>query len=171
MRILFVGDVVGKPGRQILAENLSTLQSDWKADFTVVNVENAAGGKGITAGIADEILALGANVLTTGNHVWAQRGVEEYLASEPRILRPLNFPDDAPGVGIFRGRSRQGEPVAVVMLQGRVFMQPIECPFHALDDALLQKPQNFNLKKRRKLTDLVQKQCTTVGILDFTFPL
>ncbi len=136
MKILFLGDVVGKPGRQILKERLASLQSHYSADFTIVNVENAAAGKGVTATIADEILSLGADVLTTGNHVWAQRGFEEYLESEPRILRPLNFPMDTPGNGIFRGRSRQGDPIIVMNLQGRVFMQPIDCPFRALDDAL-----------------------------------
>jgi metallophosphoesterase (TIGR00282 family) len=136
VRVLFLGDVVGKPGRQILKERLASLQSDCRADFTIVNVENAAAGKGVTPTIADEILALGVDVLTTGNHVWAQRGFEEYLESEPRILRPLNYPLDTPGNGIFRGRSRQGDPIIVINLQGRVFMQPIDCPFRALDDAL-----------------------------------
>ena len=136
MRLLFLGDVVGKPGRQILKERLAALQSHHSADFTVVNAENAAAGKGLTPAIADEILGLGVEVLTTGNHVWAQRGFEEYLESEPRVLRPLNFPLDTPGNGIFRGRSRQGDPVIVINLQGRVFMQPIDCPFRALDDAL-----------------------------------
>jgi metallophosphoesterase (TIGR00282 family) len=140
VRILFLGDVVGKPGRQILKDRLASLQEDMKADFTIVNAENAAAGKGVTPTIADDILALGVDVLTTGNHVWAQRGFEEYLESEPRILRPLNYPLDAPGQGIFRGRSRHGEPIVVMNLQGRVFMQPIDCPFRALDDALENLP-------------------------------
>jgi len=136
VRVLFLGDVVGKPGRQILKERLGSLKSHYSADFTVVNAENAAAGKGVTPAIADEILGLGVDVLTTGNHVWAQHGFEEYLESEPRILRPLNYPLDTPGNGIFRGRSRQGDPIIVINLQGRVFMQPIDCPFRALDDAL-----------------------------------
>jgi metallophosphoesterase (TIGR00282 family) len=136
VKILFLGDVVGKPGRQILKERLASLQSHYSADFTVVNAENAAAGKGLTPAIAEEILGLGVDVLTTGNHVWAQRGFEEYLESEPRVLRPVNYPLDTPGNGIFRGRSRQGDPIIVINLQGRVFMQPIDCPFRALDDAL-----------------------------------
>ncbi|MFQ5743125.1 MAG: TIGR00282 family metallophosphoesterase [Acidobacteriota bacterium] len=136
MKILFIGDLVGKPGRQLLQERLADLQSELSADFTIVNVENSAAGRGVTPALADEILAMGANVLTSGNHIWAQRGIDDYLAEEPRLLRPLNYPLETPGQGIFRGRSRDGQPVAVINLQGRVFMPSIDCPFRALDHAL-----------------------------------
>lgn len=136
MRILFLGDVVGKPGRKLLLERLADLQREWETDFTVVNVENAAAGRGVTPSIADDVLAAGADVLTTGNHVWAQREITDYIDREPRLLRPYNFPQDTPGAGLFRGRSRQGQPVAVLNLQGRVFMQSIDCPFRALDRVL-----------------------------------
>ena len=138
MNLLFLGDVVGKAGRQILAERLAAIQKARDVDFTIVNVENAAAGRGVTNTLADEILALGVDVLTTGNHVWAQRGIDAYLDSEPRILRPFNFPAGAPGTGVFQGRSRTGHPVAVINLQGRVFMQPIDCPFFGLNEALAQ---------------------------------
>jgi metallophosphoesterase (TIGR00282 family) len=136
VRVLFVGDVVGKPGRNILVARLADLQAQRDVDFTIVNVENIAGGRGVTAPLADEVLALGADVLTTGNHIWAQRGIEEYLEAEPRLLRPLNYPPETPGFGVFEGRARNGHPVTVVNLQGRVFMPPIDCPFRALDDVL-----------------------------------
>ena len=137
MILLFLGDVVGKPGRQILSRRLRKLQSDWAADFTVINVENAAGGRGVTPAIADEILALGADVLTSGNHIWAQRGIDDYLRVEPRLLRPLNYPDQStPGSGIFVGRSRQGVSIGVINVQGRLFMADIDCPFRAIDAAV-----------------------------------
>lgn len=136
MNLLFIGDVVGKPGRNLLAERLSELQAVWSVDFTVVNAENVAAGRGVTAALADDLLALGIDVLTSGNHIWAQRDIDEYLQREPRLLRPLNYPGDAPGAGIFRGRARNGKPVAVINLQGRVFMPAIDCPFLRLDDAL-----------------------------------
>jgi len=134
VRLLFVGDVVGKPGRNILMSRLKDLQAQRNVDFTIVNVENIAAGRGVTPTLADDILGLGVDVLTTGNHVWAQRGIEDYLEDEPRLLRPLNFPPGTPGSGVFQGRSRTGHSVTVVNLQGRVFMQPIECPFRALDE-------------------------------------
>lgn len=136
MNLLFIGDVVGKPGRRILRSRLADLQADWQIDFTIVNVENVAAGKGVTPELADEILSLGVDVLTTGNHVWARREVEEYLDDEPRLLRPYNLPPGTPGGGIFAGRSRTGHPVAVLNLQGRVFMPPTDCPFRGLDQAL-----------------------------------
>ncbi len=136
MRILFIGDVVGKPGRRILATRLANLQTTHDVDFTVVNAENVAAGRGITPELSDEILAMGVDVLTSGNHIWAQRGIEQYLNDEPRLLRPANYPPGAPGTGVFHGRTRDGHPVHVINLQGRVFMPELECPFQALDDIL-----------------------------------
>ena len=136
MRILFVGDVVGKPGRRILATRLANLQRTYDVDFTVVNAENVAAGRGITPSLSDEILAMGVDVLTSGNHIWAQRGIEQYLEEEPRLLRPANYPTGAPGTGVFHGRSRDGHPVNVINLQGRVFMPELDCPFQALDNIL-----------------------------------
>jgi metallophosphoesterase (TIGR00282 family) len=136
VRLLFVGDVVGKPGRRILEARLPDLQSRYDVDFTIVNAENVAAGRGVTPTLADELLALGVDVLTSGNHIWAQRGIEEYIDKEPRLLRPANFPPGTPGTGIFHGRSRTGHTVIVLNLQGRVFMPPIECPFRALDEIL-----------------------------------
>jgi hypothetical protein len=136
VRLLFVGDVVGKPGRRILEARLGALQARFDVDFTVVNAENVAAGRGVTPALADELLALGIDVLTSGNHIWAQRGIEDYLDKEPRLLRPHNFPPGTPGSGVFHGRARTGHTVIVINLQGRVFMPPIECPFRALDELL-----------------------------------
>jgi len=136
VKLLFIGDVVGKPGRRVLSTRLADLQSRYEADFTIVNAENVAAGRGVTPALGDELLALGVDVLTSGNHIWAQRGVDAYLDAEPRLLRPANFPPGTPGTGVFHGRSRNGHAVIVVNLQGRVFMPPIECPFRALDRIL-----------------------------------
>ena len=136
MKLLFVGDVVGKPGRRILETRLADLQQAHDVDFTVVNGENIAAGRGITPALADDLLALGVDVITTGNHIWAQRGIDEYLDKEPRLLRPANYPAGSPGNGVFHGRARTGHAVIVINLQGRVFMPPIECPFRMLDEIL-----------------------------------
>ena len=136
MRLLFIGDVVGKPGRRVLQARLADIQSSNDVDFTIVNAENVAAGRGVTATLADDLLALGVDVLTSGNHIWAQRGIDEYLRSEPRLLRPANFPPGTPGSGVFHGRARTGHSVIVINLQGRVFMPPLDCPFRALDKIL-----------------------------------
>ncbi len=136
MKLLFLGDVVGKPGRQVLAERLGPLQRKWEVDFTVVNGENAAGGRGITPAMADEILRLGVDAITSGNHIWAQGSIEGYLRTETRLLRPDNYPPPAAGSGVLLGRSRRGVEVAVINLQGRVFMPALDCPFQAIDRIL-----------------------------------
>ncbi len=136
MKLLFIGDVVGKAGRRVLADHLRGMQKECGADFTVVNAENSAGGRGITPAIADEIFSLGVDVITSGNHIWAQAAIDGYLVTEPRLLRPDNYPPGSPGTGVFLGRSRRGHPVAVVNLQGRVFMPAIDCPFRKLDAVL-----------------------------------
>jgi len=136
LNLLFLGDVVGKPGRQVLAERLAPLQRDWEVDFTIVNGENSAGGRGITPAMADAFLALGVDVITSGNHIWAQRAIEGYLRTETRLLRPDNYPTASAGSGLFLGRSRRGVEVAVINLQGRVFMPALDCPFQAIDRLL-----------------------------------
>ena len=132
MRVLFVGDVVGAPGRRILRARLKDLKRDVGADITVVNGENAAGGAGLTSSTAEEILAAGADVITTGNHVWDKREVSALLARDPRILRPANYPDGAAGSGVTINEV-EGIRVAVVNLMGRVFMPLVDDPFRAAD--------------------------------------
>ncbi len=132
MRLLFVGDVVGKPGRQAVRHLLPALRRQHEVDFAVVNIENAAGGFGFTPEIAREILDAGADCLTAGNHVWKKREAYSFIDSEPRMLRPANYPDGAPGRG-YRLYVVGGVQVAVANLMGRVFMEPLLCPFRLLD--------------------------------------
>src|SRR5947209_3084611 len=133
MRLLFVGDVVGKPGRQAVRHLLPALRRRHEADFVVVNNENAAGGFGFTPEIAREILDAGADCLTSGNHVWKKREAYGYIDSEPRMLRPANYPDGVPGRG-YGLYVVGGTQVAVASLMGRVFMEPLRCPFRMLDE-------------------------------------
>lgn len=144
MRILFVGDVFGSPGRRIVREHLPHVLSERSIDLLVINAENSAGGFGLTPGISDELFDLGAHVLTTGNHVWDKREIMDYLKSVPadsnarprRIVRPANYPAGTPGHGVFEGVLPSGEPYAVVNLQGRVFMQSNDDPFRTADALL-----------------------------------
>ena len=129
MRILFVGDIFGKPGREIARRAIPALVDQHAIDFVVANVENSAAGFGVTGDIADVILSFGIDVMTSGNHVWDKKEVLEYIPRQPRLLRPANFPAGVPGRGSYLGRTRTGEPVGVVNLMGRVFMAPLDDPF------------------------------------------
>jgi len=129
MRVLFVGDVFGKPGRKTLFDRLQGLIQSHRIDFTIANVENAAGGFGVTPQIVDEFLDAEIDVLTSGNHVWDKRAILPHLGHQPRLLRPHNYPPATPGTGLFIGDSRCGVRVAVLNLQGRVYMPSIDCPF------------------------------------------
>ncbi|MFQ5738880.1 MAG: TIGR00282 family metallophosphoesterase [Acidobacteriota bacterium] len=133
MKILFVGDIVGRPGRQALKARLSEVQGRNEIDFTIVNVENAAGGFGITPPLVREILARGVDVMTSGNHVWDKKEILDYFPAQPRLLRPGNYPPGLPGEGQVVAESRGGIPVAVMNLQGRVFMPIIDCPFQCAE--------------------------------------
>ncbi len=128
MNLLFVGDIVGRPGRDLARVGLSALAAEYDVDLVIVNGENAAGGNGITREIGDALFAAGADVLTSGNHIWDKREVLDYIAIEPRLLRPANYPD-APGAGSCVVRSRSGRSVGVVNVMGRVHMPPIDDPF------------------------------------------
>ncbi|NPV72093.1 MAG: TIGR00282 family metallophosphoesterase [Firmicutes bacterium] len=134
MIILFIGDIVGRPGRMMVEEHLVSLRRETGADLVIANGENAAGGIGLTRDTADEIFGAGVDVITMGNHVWDKKELLEYINVEPRILRPLNYPGKAPGQGsiIVDGG---GSPVAVVNAAGRVFNTILlECPFRKLAD-------------------------------------
>jgi len=129
MRILFIGDIVGKAGRQALDGLLERTLTDHQIDFTVANCENAAGGMGITPVIASEFLDLGIDVLTSGNHIWAKKEIVSFLDEEERLLRPANYPEGVPGRGTGLFKLGNGQKVGVVNLEGRVFMKNLECPF------------------------------------------
>jgi metallophosphoesterase (TIGR00282 family) len=145
MRVLFVGDVFGKAGRRVLKEKLPGLLAEQRIDFCVANVENAAGGFGITPPIVEEMLGLGLDLLTSGNHIWDKRIILPYLDQQPRLLRPHNYPDVAPGTGMFIGDTRCGATIGVLNLQGRVYMQAIDCPFRSGEAAVEQIRKRTNL--------------------------
>lgn len=144
MRILFIGDIFGRPGRTIVREHLAALMKEHAVDLCIANGENAAGGFGLTPQIAEEFFDLGIDVITTGNHVWDKRELVDYFNSavdEPysparRVLRPANYPAGTPGVGVYEGTTRGGVAYAVVNLQGRVFMANIDDPFRVADKLL-----------------------------------
>jgi 2',3'-cyclic-nucleotide 2'-phosphodiesterase len=146
VRILFVGDVFGQAGRRIVHEHLSHVVDEQAVDLVIVNVENAAGGFGVTPAIAEDIFSLGAHVLTTGNHVWDKREIIDYMQSAPaesherprRLLRPANYAAGAPGYGIYEGTLPSGQSYAVLNLQGRIFMGTLEDPFRTADSLLKQ---------------------------------
>ena len=140
MKILFLGDIFGQPGRRIVKEALPALREELAPDLILANGENAAAGFGITPALVEELLDLGIAVLTSGNHIWDRKEIIPYLAehADGRLLRPANYPPDAPGHGLYVGKTAGGVEFAVVNLQGRVFMATIECPFRTAD-ALLEK--------------------------------
>jgi len=129
MRILFIGDVVGEPGRHAIRELVPKIKRKNGVEFVIANGENAAGGSGITPALADEILGYGVDVLTLGDHVWKRPEILERLGSDKRIVRPANYPKDVPGFGSTVVTSESGIDVGVINLIGRVFMQAVECPF------------------------------------------
>lgn len=133
LKILFLGDVVGEPGRRAVIEQLPELKQEYDLDFIIVNGENSAGGRGITPKITIDLLRAGAAVVTTGDHVWDQKDLLPYIDTEPRLLRPINYPEHTPGQGSVILDTPKGK-VGVVNVQGRTFMQPIlDNPFEALD--------------------------------------
>ncbi len=140
MNLLFIGDIIGKPGRRIVQHLLPRLQKAFDVEFTVANVENAAGGFGLTPPVAKEMLEAGVDVMTSGNHIWDKKEIFDHLQGCPQLLRPANYPPGAPGKGMCVGQTVRGIPVVVINLQGRVFLPPIDCPFRAAD-ALLQEVQ------------------------------
>ena len=136
MRVLFLGDIVGRAARQAVIAAVPEWRRAWKLDFVVANGENAAGGFGITGEIAQSLFAAGVDVITTGNHVWDQREVMSYIDGEPRLLRPLNYPQGAPGRGFGLYDAPRGRRVLVINAMGRVFMAALDDPFAAVDRIL-----------------------------------
>lgn len=136
LNILFIGDIMGKAGREMLRASLPGLVAEYQVDLTVANAENAAGRAGITPSVADELMAAGVDVITLGDHAWDQKDILPAIDGYDRLLRPANYPE-APGRGSLVVRTRQGERVGVINLLGRVFLPVhVGCPFRAADDLL-----------------------------------
>jgi metallophosphoesterase (TIGR00282 family) len=140
MRLLFVGDIVGRSGRNVLLENLPSLRQRWRLDFVVVNGENAAGGFGITEAIADEFLAAGADAITLGNHAFDQREALVFIERQHRLIRPANYPSGTPGRGANLIEAANGAKVLVVNMMGRVFMDALDDPFAGIERELTACP-------------------------------
>jgi metallophosphoesterase (TIGR00282 family) len=145
MKLLFVGDVFGRPGRRALAHFLPDLIDRHEIDYVVVNIENAAGGFGVTPEIFAELSRLPIDCFTTGNHVWDKRAVLPLLDETPHLLRPANYPDLNPGHGVHVGETAGGVPVATVNLEGQVFMKPLASPFTAADALLAALPREVKV--------------------------
>jgi metallophosphoesterase (TIGR00282 family) len=144
LRVLFLGDIVGEPGRSAVIAKVPELKARDGIDFTIVNGENAAGGRGITGKITIDLLRAGISVVTTGDHIWDQKDVMAFLDLEPRLLRPINYPPGAPGHGLIVLETAKGK-VGVVNVQARTFMQPIlENPFRALEDVIAKIHEETN---------------------------
>jgi 2',3'-cyclic-nucleotide 2'-phosphodiesterase len=136
MKVIVIGDIVGKPGRKVLTAKLKSLKDQHEAEFVVANAENAAEGAGVVPKVGDEIISAGVDVMTSGNHIFDKKEVIPYIENEPRLLRPANYAPDAPGRGLWLGSTASGTPVAVINIQGRIFMPPTECPFRTADRLL-----------------------------------
>jgi 2',3'-cyclic-nucleotide 2'-phosphodiesterase len=134
LRLLFLGDIIGEPGRKAVIEMLPKLRHEWGIDFTIVNGENAAAGRGITGRITIDLLRAGVAVITTGDHIWDQKEVNSFIETEPRLLRPINYPVGTPGKGSIILETAKGK-VGVINVQGRTFMQPsLENPFRHIEE-------------------------------------
>ena len=142
MKVLFIGDIFGEPGRRALARAVPRLVAQRQIDIVIGNGENAAGGFGITPELADELFDLGLAVITTGNHAWDKKEILDYFPREPRLLRPANYPSGAPGSGSVVVESAGGEQLGVLQLMGRAYMPTLDCPFQ------LAKKELAALKKR-----------------------
>ncbi len=136
MNILFIGDIFAAGGRGIVSDHLNSIITQNKIDLAIANAENSAGGFGITPSIADDLLSLGLDVLTGGNHSFDKREIHDYLNNQPRLLRPANYPAGLPGTGVYSGTARNGVRYAVLNLQGRAQMTNIDCPFKKADQLL-----------------------------------
>ena len=136
LRCMVIGDIIGKPGRQAVGHQLRDMRAELDLDMVIANGENVAAGAGLTPSLSEELLSHGIDVITSGNHIWDKREIYEYLDSGRPVLRPLNYPDSAPGRGWLVHQLADGEQVAVVNVMGRVFMNQLDSPFEAMDGLL-----------------------------------
>ncbi|WP_032112796.1 TIGR00282 family metallophosphoesterase [Candidatus Paracaedibacter symbiosus] len=140
MRILYCGDIVGRSGREAVLTYLPKLKAELSLDFIIANGENSAHGFGITKTICQELFTAGVDVITSGNHIWDQREIMSYINQEKRLLRPINYPATAPGKGFVIATSKSGKQVLVINAMARLFMDPLDDPFSAVDNVLKQYP-------------------------------
>lgn len=145
MRILLIGDIVGKPGRQIVQQALKGLRQDKQIDFVIANGENAAGGSGLTPAIYRELLAAGVDAVTLGDHIYRRNEIVSVLENEANIVKPANYPAEAPGKDFAVVQTKDGISVGVISLLGRVFMRPVDCPFKAADRVLAAAPSEVKV--------------------------
>jgi metallophosphoesterase (TIGR00282 family) len=145
MKILFIGDIVGSPGRKIVHDRLADIITQRTIDLCIANGENSASGFGITPRLAEEIFAAGAEVITGGNHIWDRKEILDFFPHEPRLIRPANFPVGSPGKGHFVGQTKKGIAYAVMNLQGRTFMAPLEDPFRTAERELAALPPDVKV--------------------------
>lgn len=145
MKVLYIGDVVGKSGRKAVLEHMPHLRDEMSLDFVIVNGENAAHGFGITGAICQQFFDAGADVITTGNHAWDQREIIDYIGTEPRLLRPVNYPEGTPGQGMGEYKTSNGKKVIVIQAMGRLFMDPLDDPFASVTRAMLNKKLGINV--------------------------
>jgi hypothetical protein len=132
MKILFIGDIVGSPGREAVRKILPLLNKEFNLDFVIANAENSAGGSGLTQKVTQELFDSGADVLTSGDHVWKKREIIQFIDNEPRLLRPLNYPPGSPGRGSGVFMTKKGIKVGVINVLGCVFMEALDCPFRTI---------------------------------------
>ncbi len=145
LKILFIGDIVGKPGRKIIKKCLEGIIEEEEIDLTVANGENAAGGFGITYDVSQEILDAGVNLITLGNHTWDNRDINRVLEEEPRVIRPANYPEGTPGQGYYIIETAKGVAVGVINLLGQVFLDALRCPFRVADECLTKIKKRTNV--------------------------
>ena len=148
VKILYIGDIFGRPGRRIVKESLPEIVREHAPDLILANGENAAAGFGITPPLVEELLDLGISVLTSGNHIWDKKEIVSYMTdrADGRLLRPANYPEHVPGRGLYVGKTRAGLEYAVLNLQGRVFMPAIDCPFQKADALLATIPDSVKIR-------------------------
>lgn len=145
LKILFIGDIVGKPGRKIIKSCLNEIIKEEETDLVIANGENSAGGFGITYDVSQELLSSGVDVITLGNHTWDNREISRVLEDEPKVVRPENYPENTPGQGYYITETAKGVLVGVVNLLGLVFLEPLRCPFRVADECLNKLKKKTNV--------------------------
>jgi 2',3'-cyclic-nucleotide 2'-phosphodiesterase len=145
LKILFIGDIVGSPGRKIVRDRLADILTQRGIDLCIANGENSASGFGITPRIVEELFSCGIEVITGGNHIWDRKEILDFFPHEPRLLRPANFPNGSPGKGLYLGRAKNGADYAVLNLQGRTFMTPLDDPFRTAIHELAKIPPDVKV--------------------------